>query len=65
MLSIGNALSNSVYEAKIDGIIKPNPQSTREEKGSWIRRKYESKEFVPDINRSLSCGKLLIEAVVR
>lgn len=65
MLSIGNSLSNSVYEANVGGLSKPNPQSSREEKESWIRRKYEGKEFVPDINRSITCGKLLIEAVVR
>lgn len=65
MLSIGNSLSNSVYEANVGGLPKPNPQSSREEKESWIRRKYEGKEFVPDINRSITCGKLLIEAVVR
>lgn len=65
MLSIGNSLSNSVYEANVDGLTKPNAQSSREEKESWIRRKYETKEFVSDINRTISCGKLLIEAVVR
>lgn len=65
MLSIGNSLSNSVYEANISGLTKPNAQSSREEKESWIRRKYEAKEFIPDINRSVTCGKLLIEAVVR
>lgn len=65
MLSIGNSLSNSVYEANVGSLNKPNAQSSREEKESWIRRKYETKEFVPDINRTISCGKLLIEAVVR
>lgn len=65
MLSIGNSLSNSVYESNMNGVVKPNPQTPREEKESWIRRKYEAKEFVPDINRSISNGKLLIEAVVR
>lgn len=65
MLSIGNSMSNSIFEAQVQGFVKPNAQSTREEKESWIRRKYESKEFVPDINRSVQCGKLLIEAVVR
>lgn len=65
MLSIGNAMSNSIFEANTQGFVKPNPQSSREEKESWIRRKYESKDFVPDFNRPVSCGKLLIEAVVR
>lgn len=66
MLAIGNALSNSVYEANVStGIVKPSPQSSREEKEIWIRRKYESKEFIPETNRSAPNGKLLIEAVVR
>lgn len=65
MLSIGNSLSNSVYEANVGSLNKPNAQSSREEKESWIRRKYETKEFVSDINRTVSCAKLLIEAVVR
>lgn len=66
MLAIGNTLSNSVYEANVGiGIIKPSPQSSREEKENWIRRKYESKEFIPEMNRSVPNGKLLIEAVVR
>ncbi|XP_031632151.1 centaurin-gamma-1A [Contarinia nasturtii] len=65
MLSIGNALSNSVYEANTRNFVKPNPQSIREEKESWIRRKYEAKEFVPDIDHSIPSGRLLIEAVVR
>lgn len=66
MLAIGNTLSNSVYEANVStGMVKPSPQSSREEKENWIRRKYESKEFIPEMNRSAPNGKLLIEAVVR
>lgn len=65
MLAIGNSISNSVYEANVCGFSKPNTNSTREEKETWIRRKYETKEFVTDIDNSLSSEKLLIEAVVR
>lgn len=65
MLSIGNTISNSVYEANTKGLVKPNSQSMREEKESWIRRKYEMKEFVLDIDHSVPRGRLLIEAVVR
>lgn len=66
MLAIGNKLSNSVYEANINnGLVKPTPQSSREEKENWIRRKYESKEFVSEINAVVANGKHLIEAVVR
>lgn len=66
MLAIGNKLSNSVYEANVsNGLVKPTPQSSREEKENWIRRKYESKEFVSEINAVVANGKHLIEAVVR
>lgn len=66
MLAIGNKLSNSVYEANTpNGLVKPLPQSTREEKEQWIRRKYEAKEFVVETNSVTSIGKQLIEAVVR
>lgn len=65
MLSIGNTLSNSIYEANANEYVKPNPQTSREEKESWIRRKYELKEFVPAIDRSVSSGRLLIEGVIR
>lgn len=66
MLAIGNKLSNSVYEANVpNGLIRLQPQSTREEKEQWIRRKYEGKEFVAEINPVTSVGKQLIEAVVR
>lgn len=65
MLSIGNSLCNSIYEANLNGSKKPCPESTREEKENWIRRKYEMKEFISDINHSIPNGKYLIEAVVR
>lgn len=65
MLAIGNFLSNSIYEANLKGSKKPCPESTREEKENWIRRKYEIKEFISAINHSIPNGKHLIEAVVR
>lgn len=66
MLAIGNTLSNSVYEATIrNGSAKPGPNSSREEKEKWIRCKYESKEFLPESNRSVPNGQQLVEAVVR
>lgn len=66
MLAIGNTLSNSVYEATIrNGLTKPVPSSTREEKEMWIRCKYETKEFLPESSRSVPNGQQLVEAVVR
>ena len=47
MLSIGNELCNSIWELNVRGRHKPMPHSSREEKESWIRSKYESREFLP------------------
>uniref|UniRef100_A0A1B6K9Y5 Centaurin-gamma-1A n=1 Tax=Graphocephala atropunctata TaxID=36148 RepID=A0A1B6K9Y5_9HEMI len=46
MLSIGNAMGNSVWEAVVRERAKPTPGSSREEKERWIRSKYEGKEFL-------------------
>lgn len=47
MLSIGNELCNSIWELDTRGRHKPMPQSSREEKESWIRSKYEYRDFLP------------------
>ncbi|KAJ8307133.1 hypothetical protein KUTeg_015217 [Tegillarca granosa] len=47
MLSIGNYIANSVWEANTKGRSKPGPSSPRDEKEKWIRAKYETKEFLP------------------
>lgn len=66
MLAIGNTIANSVWEASIrNGLTKPVSTSTREEKEKWIRCKYETKEFLPESNRSVPIGQQIIEAVVR
>lgn len=66
MLAIGNTLANSIWEATIrNGLVKPLANSSREEKEKWIRCKYETKEFLPESNRSVPVGQQLIEAVVR
>lgn len=66
MLAIGNTLANSVWEAAIrNGLTKPVPTSTREEKEKWIRLKYEAKEFLAESNRTVPIGQQIIEAVVR
>lgn len=65
MLAIGNTLANSVWEANVQGKMKPVPTSSREEKEAWIRTKYEKKEFLPPCSTSPPIGTQLIEAVVR
>lgn len=49
MLSIGNELCNSIWEMNVKGRHKPMPQSSREEKETWIRSKYVHREFIPPL----------------
>lgn len=63
MLAIGNALANSVWECRTQGRTKPSSSASHEEKERWIRAKYESKEFLPQNNNSMSLGQQLIDAV--
>lgn len=46
MVSMGNDLANSIWEADLRGHVKPLATSTREEKERWIRLKYERRAFV-------------------
>ena len=45
-LKIGNAAANTIWESLSRHGEKPTPTSSREEKETWIRRKYETREFV-------------------
>lgn len=65
MLALGNQMANSVWEACTRGRTKPKPNSSREEKESFIKSKYEAKEFLVSCNTSPPIGQQLIEAVVR
>ncbi|KAL0832505.1 hypothetical protein ABMA28_000721 [Loxostege sticticalis] len=46
MVSLGNALANSIWEADLRGHVKPQVTSSREEKERWIRLKYERRAFL-------------------
>nr|XP_029505352.1 arf-GAP with GTPase, ANK repeat and PH domain-containing protein 2-like [Oncorhynchus nerka] len=46
LTAIGNHLANSIWECHTQGRHKPTPNSTREERESWIRAKYEQRVFV-------------------
>ncbi|XP_048856321.1 arf-GAP with GTPase, ANK repeat and PH domain-containing protein 1-like isoform X4 [Brienomyrus brachyistius] len=46
LAAIGNHVANSVWEGCTQGRQKPMPESTREERESWIRAKYEQRAFV-------------------
>ncbi|XP_063808382.1 arf-GAP with GTPase, ANK repeat and PH domain-containing protein 2 isoform X2 [Pseudophryne corroboree] len=44
--SIGNDVANSIWEMTTQGRTKPSPDSSREERESWIRAKYEQRLFL-------------------
>uniref|UniRef100_A0A8C8ALI3 ArfGAP with GTPase domain, ankyrin repeat and PH domain 2 n=1 Tax=Otus sunia TaxID=257818 RepID=A0A8C8ALI3_9STRI len=46
LTSIGNATANSIWEKNPQGRCKPTPESSREERESWIRAKYEQRLFL-------------------
>ncbi|XP_041970576.1 centaurin-gamma-1A isoform X2 [Aricia agestis] len=62
MVSIGNTLANSVWEAEPRGHVKPVATATREEKERWIRLKYERRAF---LTASTSDGEALRAAAAR
>ncbi|XP_072263274.1 arf-GAP with GTPase, ANK repeat and PH domain-containing protein 2 isoform X3 [Pyxicephalus adspersus] len=43
---IGNEMANSIWETTTQGRTKPTPDSSREERESWIRAKYEQRLFL-------------------
>ncbi|XP_069502109.1 arf-GAP with GTPase, ANK repeat and PH domain-containing protein 3 isoform X2 [Ambystoma mexicanum] len=65
MTAIGNSLANSVWEEAVEGYIKPEQESSREEKERWIRAKYEQKVFLAPLPQSdIPLGQQLLRAVV-
>ena len=49
MISLGNAVVNSIYETKVDTAIdlsKPQPDSSQSVRDAWIQAKYVKKLFV-------------------
>ncbi|OCK84143.1 centaurin-beta-2 [Lepidopterella palustris CBS 459.81] len=54
LLTIGNRVSNMVWEAKLDRSLKPGPQSTREQRLHFITAKYSDRAFVAPISPTLS-----------
>ncbi|XP_029011442.1 arf-GAP with GTPase, ANK repeat and PH domain-containing protein 2 isoform X2 [Betta splendens] len=53
LAAIGNHMANSIWESCTQGRTKPAPNSTREERESWIRAKYEQRAFVSPLQPSL------------
>ncbi|KAF2499646.1 centaurin-beta-2 [Lophium mytilinum] len=54
LLTIGNRVSNMVWEARLDRSQKPGPQSTREQRLHFITAKYSDRAFVAPISPTLS-----------
>ena len=54
LLKIGNRLSNTIWEARLDMASKPGPTSTREQRLHFITSKYADRAFVAPISPTLS-----------
>jgi Arf-GAP/SH3 domain/ANK repeat/PH domain-containing protein len=69
LLLIGNRVSNMVWEAKLDGSLKPTPQATREQRLKFITAKYVDRAYVEPISSTLSryatADETLIAAIKR
>uniref|UniRef100_A0A3P8WKL9 Arf-GAP with coiled-coil, ANK repeat and PH domain-containing protein n=1 Tax=Cynoglossus semilaevis TaxID=244447 RepID=A0A3P8WKL9_CYNSE len=58
MCELGNSVINHIYEGSYQeqGLKKPQPSSSRQEKEAWIRAKYVEKKFL----KKLSCREIFI-----
>ncbi|KAJ4370770.1 hypothetical protein N0V83_005292 [Neocucurbitaria cava] len=54
LLKIGNRISNSIWEARLDQSLKPGPMSTREQRLHFITSKYSDRAFVAPISPAIS-----------
>jgi Arf-GAP/SH3 domain/ANK repeat/PH domain-containing protein len=54
LLKIGNRISNSIWEARLDAGQKPGPMSTREQRLHFITSKYSERAFVAPIALNMS-----------
>ncbi|XP_069383225.1 arf-GAP with coiled-coil, ANK repeat and PH domain-containing protein 3 isoform X3 [Paralichthys olivaceus] len=58
MCELGNSVINHIYEGSYQeqGLKKPSPSSSRQEKEAWIKAKYVEKKFL----KKLGCTEILI-----
>ncbi|CAM2109596.1 unnamed protein product [Caretta caretta] len=64
LTSIGNETANSIWEKNTQGRRKPTCESSREERESWIRAKYEQRVFLaPFPSPEIPLGQQLFRAV--
>ncbi|XP_078544833.1 arf-GAP with GTPase, ANK repeat and PH domain-containing protein 2 isoform X2 [Lissotriton helveticus] len=65
LTSIGNEMANSIWEKNTQGRTKPTSDSSREERESWIRAKYEQRLFLAPLkNSDVPLGNQLYKAVL-
>ncbi|XP_053564180.1 arf-GAP with GTPase, ANK repeat and PH domain-containing protein 2 isoform X2 [Bombina bombina] len=62
LTSIGNEMANSIWEMTTQGRTKPSFDSSREERESWIRAKYEQRLFLAPLK---SPGVPLVKQLFR
>lgn len=53
LLKIGNRISNTIWEAGLDQVLKPGPMSTREQRLHFITSKYSDRAYVAPISSTL------------
>ncbi|XP_067385608.1 arf-GAP with GTPase, ANK repeat and PH domain-containing protein 2 isoform X2 [Emydura macquarii macquarii] len=64
LTSIGNETANGIWEKNTQGRRKPTCESSREERESWIRAKYEQRLFLAPLpNPEIPLGQQLFRAV--
>ncbi|KAG6926879.1 ArfGAP with GTPase domain, ankyrin repeat and PH domain 2, partial [Chelydra serpentina] len=64
LTSIGNETANGIWEKNTQGRRKPTCESSREERESWIRAKYEQRLFLaPFPSPEIPLGQQLFRAV--
>uniref|UniRef100_A0A0N5B2K1 Centaurin-gamma-1A n=1 Tax=Strongyloides papillosus TaxID=174720 RepID=A0A0N5B2K1_STREA len=64
MRAIGNTFSNKIWEHNAPKDKKPQPDSTRDVKETWIRNKYEQKRFLPAIPVDRTLGRQLFDSII-
>lgn len=54
LLSVGNRISNTIWEAKLEAGVKPSPQVTREQRLRFITAKYVDRAYLAPLSPTLS-----------
>ncbi|OBT70129.1 hypothetical protein VE03_00394 [Pseudogymnoascus sp. 23342-1-I1] len=54
LLAVGNRISNTIWEARLDASLKPSPQATRDQRLKFITAKYVDRAYVAPLSPTLS-----------